>query len=122
MLRASFSEVIGGRPIAFALPLSGLQKIAAVEDKLFRLNDRLSSRDARLSDVLLVLEAATGPDEARHVIESLRFLGALERAQKILLLAITEPVGEDGDAAEPGKPAASSAAPDSTPDSTGAPT
>lgn len=118
MLRASFSEVIGGRSVAFAMPLSALSRVAEREPRLFRLHERLSSRDVTLSDVEAVLSAASDADAARHVIETLGFVGAMERAQKILILALTDPAPEGDDAGK--RTAAAGETPDLTPPSTGA--
>lgn len=91
MLRASFTEEIGGRRVLFSLPLAGLRRVAAHEPRLFDFARRLVGAEASLADVEAVLDAACGePDASRHVIEEAGLSGALERAARILILALTD--------------------------------
>jgi hypothetical protein len=91
MLRASFSEEVGGRRVLFSLPLAGLRRVAAHRADLFDLARALAEHAVTLADVEAVLDAACGdPDAARHVIEECGLIGATERAARILLLALTD--------------------------------
>ena len=95
MLRAQFTETIGGRAVAFALPLDGLRRVAAHEPRLYVLAQRIADRETTaLPDVEAVLAAACG-DDAAHVIECAGLERATILALRVLVMAITDESEDD---------------------------
>lgn len=91
MIRASFSETVGGRDFAFALPIGQLRVLAAHEKRLHLLFERLSAEGgAALDDVEAILKAAMAKGEAEALIEVAGFIAATGYAMRILYLALSD--------------------------------
>lgn len=98
MIRARFTEQVGGERVTFALPISALRVIARTEPKLYQLAERLRDRTCTLAEVEAVLNAAADGSSGR-VIEAAGLEGARAIAVSALWLALTdEPSPDDKEA------------------------